>query len=147
MPKHWTQDILTKHQPLSSTLPRNPLTRLPLPPPTHPPPLQWHGFTCGMDDLLLVPRAEARRKEILTTADAVAVKASADFAAVEVPAEVLAAAAAGKAGGEAALYRQEARVRASLAPRYRCAGRGPSPSAVRLAATLQRVLGSTSGRG
>jgi hypothetical protein len=77
-----------------------------------------------MDDLLLVEAAETRRAQILQTADAAAVKASAEFAAVEVPAAVLDAAAQGKEGGEAALMRHEARVRASLAQRYRCAGAG-----------------------
>lgn len=30
--------------------------------------LQWHGFTCGMDDLLLVPRAEDARQAVSISA-------------------------------------------------------------------------------
>ena len=39
--------------------------------------LQTQGFTCGYDDLLLLPAAERRRAEILDTAETAAVAASA----------------------------------------------------------------------
>ena len=48
--------------------------------------LQTQGFTCGYDDLLLLPAAERRRAEILETAETAAVAASARFVGVEVPA-------------------------------------------------------------
>lgn len=47
--------------------------------------LQWHGFTCGMDDLLLIQRSESARSEILSTAEMAALSASADMAGVAPP--------------------------------------------------------------
>ena len=41
--------------------------------------LQMRGFTCGIDDLLLVPGAEQERARIVSTAEAAALKASADL--------------------------------------------------------------------
>jgi hypothetical protein len=47
--------------------------------------LQWHGFTCGYDDLLLTAGVERRRAAILARAEPVALKASADFVGVQLP--------------------------------------------------------------
>ncbi len=41
--------------------------------------LQTHGFTCGIDDLLLVPTAEAERADVLQRAEPAAWHASAGF--------------------------------------------------------------------
>ena len=41
---------------------------------------QGNGFTCGIDDVILNPEAEAKRAEVLTGADAVALRASAEAA-------------------------------------------------------------------
>ena len=41
--------------------------------------LQMRGFTCGIDDLLLVKKAEQERSKIVATAEAAALKASADL--------------------------------------------------------------------
>jgi DNA-directed RNA polymerase I subunit RPA1 len=40
--------------------------------------LQWHGFTCGMNDLLLVAAAEQARVDVLGRAECSALKASAE---------------------------------------------------------------------
>ena len=48
--------------------------------------LQARGFTCGYDDLLLVPHAEAARKGLLARAEEAAVAASARYAGVGLPA-------------------------------------------------------------
>ncbi|KAI8463429.1 MAG: hypothetical protein J3K34DRAFT_526989 [Monoraphidium minutum] len=42
--------------------------------------LQWHGFTCGMDDLLLRPPSEDARQAVLRRAEAAAIAASAEAA-------------------------------------------------------------------
>jgi len=42
--------------------------------------LQWHGFTCGMDDLVLVAGAEAERARLLAGAEGAAWRASAELA-------------------------------------------------------------------
>lgn len=47
--------------------------------------LQMHGFTCGFDDLLLVPEAEEQRRVMLETAETAALHASARFVGEEVP--------------------------------------------------------------
>ena len=47
--------------------------------------LQVHGFTCGYDDLLLVPEAEAQRRSMLETAETAALHSSARFVGEEVP--------------------------------------------------------------
>ena len=47
--------------------------------------LQMHGFTCGFDDLLLVPEAEQQRRVMLETAETAALHASARFVGEEVP--------------------------------------------------------------
>jgi hypothetical protein len=41
---------------------------------------QGNGFTCGIDDVILNPEAEAKRAKVLTGADATALRASADAA-------------------------------------------------------------------
>ena len=46
--------------------------------------LQMHGFTCGFDDLLLVPEAEQQRRVMLETAETAALHASARFVGEEV---------------------------------------------------------------
>ena len=43
---------------------------------------QHHGFTCGLDDVVLVPAAERERAAILARAEARAMTASADFAGI-----------------------------------------------------------------
>ncbi|KXZ53087.1 hypothetical protein GPECTOR_8g79 [Gonium pectorale] len=83
--------------------------------------LQWHGFTCGMDDLLLVPGAEARRAALLATAEARAVQASSELlgdrspAGAGLPAPVL----ADPSGLARELLRHEIKVSAALSERYR----------------------------
>ena len=47
--------------------------------------LQMHGFTCGFDDLLLVPEAETQRRVMLETAETAALHASARFVGEAVP--------------------------------------------------------------
>ena len=47
--------------------------------------LQARGFTCGYDDLLLVPHAEAARKGLLARAEEAAVAASARYVGVGLP--------------------------------------------------------------
>ena len=47
--------------------------------------LQARGFTCGYDDLLLVPHAEAARKGLLARAEEAAVAASARYVGVRLP--------------------------------------------------------------
>lgn len=47
--------------------------------------LQARGFTCGYDDLLLVPQAEAARKGLLERAEEAAVAASARYVGVGLP--------------------------------------------------------------
>ncbi len=47
--------------------------------------LQMHGFTCGFDDLLLVPEAEEQRRTMLETAETAALHASARFVGEDVP--------------------------------------------------------------
>lgn len=42
--------------------------------------MQGNGFTCGIDDVILNPEAEAKRAEVLTGADATALRASAEAA-------------------------------------------------------------------
>lgn len=42
--------------------------------------VQGNGFTCGIDDVILNPEAEAKRAEVLTGADATALRASAEAA-------------------------------------------------------------------
>jgi hypothetical protein len=41
---------------------------------------QGNGFTCGIDDVILNPEAEAKRAKVLTGADATALRASAEAA-------------------------------------------------------------------
>ncbi|KAG2439375.1 hypothetical protein HXX76_004732 [Chlamydomonas incerta] len=89
--------------------------------------LQWHGFTCGMDDLLLVPGSEARRAALLATAEARAVQASSELlvdkdkkgakggAGEGLPAELL----ADPAGHARQLLHYEIKVSAELGERYR----------------------------
>ncbi|KAG1672823.1 hypothetical protein FOA52_004627 [Chlamydomonas sp. UWO 241] len=77
--------------------------------------LQWHGMTCGFDDLLLVPEAEARRTALLDSAEARAIAASAEFVQQSVPEHVL----ADPARYHKALMAAEHGVRAALAERYR----------------------------
>ena len=47
--------------------------------------LQMRGFTCGFDDLLLVPEAEEQRRTMLETAETAALHSSARFVGVDVP--------------------------------------------------------------
>ena len=47
--------------------------------------LQMRGFTCGFDDLLLVPAAEEQRRTLLETAETAALHSSARFVGVDVP--------------------------------------------------------------
>jgi len=49
--------------------------------------LQWAASTCGMDDLLLAPKTDAKRTELIVTGANVGVEASAQFAGVAVPAD------------------------------------------------------------
>ncbi|GFR43873.1 hypothetical protein Agub_g5002 [Astrephomene gubernaculifera] len=83
--------------------------------------LQWHGFTCGMDDLLLVPASEARRSALLATAEARAVQASSELlgdrspAGAGLPAEAL----ADPLKHARTLLRHELKVAAALGERYR----------------------------
>ncbi len=46
--------------------------------------LQIHGFTCGFDDLLLVPAAEQQRRAMLEAAETAAVASSARFVGQDV---------------------------------------------------------------
>eukprot|EP00891_Asterochloris_glomerata_P002926 jgi/Astpho2/2926/e_gw1.00050.63.1_t len=50
---------------------------------------QHHGFTCGLDDVVLVPAAEQERAAILARAEARAMTASADFAGIGADEEAL----------------------------------------------------------
>ncbi|PNH12767.1 DNA-directed RNA polymerase I subunit rpa1 [Tetrabaena socialis] len=83
--------------------------------------LQWHGFTCGMDDLLLLPGSEARRAALLDGAEARAVQASSqllgdrDPAGAGLPAAVL----DDPPGHVRELLRHEIKVSAALGARYR----------------------------
>jgi hypothetical protein len=43
-------------------------------------PVQGNGFTCGIDDVILNPEAEAKRATVLKGADATALRASAEAA-------------------------------------------------------------------
>jgi DNA-directed RNA polymerase I subunit RPA1 len=45
--------------------------------------LQWHGFTQGIDDLLVTDKANAHRRSILSGAHAAAAEASATFAEMD----------------------------------------------------------------
>ena len=47
--------------------------------------LHFGGFTCGLDDLLLIDAAERERAELCETAELRALRASADFADVQMP--------------------------------------------------------------
>ena len=47
--------------------------------------LQMHGFTCGFDDLLLVPAAEQQRSIMLEAAETAALASSARFVGQDVP--------------------------------------------------------------
>ena len=47
--------------------------------------LQMHGFTCGFDDLLLLPEAEEQRAAMLETAETAALHASARFVGEDIP--------------------------------------------------------------
>ena len=49
--------------------------------------LHFGGFTCGLDDLLLLHDSELRRAELCETAEERALRASAEFADVSVPSE------------------------------------------------------------
>lgn len=49
--------------------------------------LHFGGFTCGLDDLLLIDAAERERAELCETAELRALRASADFADVQMPSE------------------------------------------------------------
>lgn len=49
--------------------------------------LHFGGFTCGLDDLLLIQAAERERFELCETAELRALRASADFADVKMPGE------------------------------------------------------------
>lgn len=49
--------------------------------------LHFGGFTCGLDDLLLIPAAERERLELCETAEMRALRASAEFADVSMPDE------------------------------------------------------------
>ena len=49
--------------------------------------LHFGGFTCGLDDLLLLEDAEQNRAEMCDTAEERALRASAEFADVSVPNE------------------------------------------------------------
>lgn len=42
--------------------------------------LQSHGFSCGIDDMLLVPNAEANRKALLATANDATHRSAEEFA-------------------------------------------------------------------
>ncbi|KAK9845826.1 hypothetical protein WJX81_003612 [Elliptochloris bilobata] len=87
--------------------------------------LQARGFTCGYDDLLLVPQAEAARKELLARAEGAAVAASARYVGVGLPPGF----EDDKAG---AFQRQQAaeQVQEALAARYRSgADAGPAHDA------------------
>ncbi|GLI64445.1 hypothetical protein VaNZ11_007716 [Volvox africanus] len=83
--------------------------------------LQWHGFTCGMDDLLLVPQSEAERAALLATAEVTAVQASSellkenDQGGSRLPAEVL----NDPASHHRELLKFEIKVAAALGERYR----------------------------
>jgi len=77
--------------------------------------LQNHGFTCGYDDLLLVPPSEAQRAAMLSRAEALAINASAEFVGLAATPESL---AAPEAHAEE-LMRLDGAVRAALSDRYR----------------------------
>ncbi len=47
--------------------------------------LQWVGFTCGLDDLLLRPPSETARSSILATAETAAMAASAEMVGRALP--------------------------------------------------------------
>ena len=47
--------------------------------------LHFGGFTCGLDDLLLIQAAERERFELCETAELRALRASAEFADVKMP--------------------------------------------------------------
>lgn len=89
--------------------------------------LQWHGFTCGMDDLLLAPPAERARQAVLRRAEAAALGASAEAAALSggaapVAGDLVAAADADAKGREAARRRflsAAGTVAGALGERYR----------------------------
>ena len=49
--------------------------------------LHFGGFTCGLDDLLLIQAAERERFELCETAELRALRASAAFADVQMPRE------------------------------------------------------------
>ena len=49
--------------------------------------LHFGGFTCGLDDLLLIQAAERERTELCETAELRALRASAEFADVSMPDE------------------------------------------------------------
>ena len=49
--------------------------------------LHFGGFTCGLDDLLLIDAAERERAELCETAELRALRASAEFADVRMPDE------------------------------------------------------------
>ncbi|GIL46561.1 hypothetical protein Vafri_3552 [Volvox africanus] len=83
--------------------------------------LQWHGFTCGMDDLLLVPHSEAERAALLASAEVSAVQASSELlkeknqGGLTLPAEVL----DDPASHHRELLKFEIKVAAALGERYR----------------------------
>lgn len=49
--------------------------------------LHFGGFTCGVDDLLLIDAAERERADLCETAELRALRASAEFADVKMPDE------------------------------------------------------------
>ncbi|EFJ45495.1 hypothetical protein VOLCADRAFT_105949 [Volvox carteri f. nagariensis] len=85
--------------------------------------LQWHGFSCGMDDLLLVPKSEAKREALLASAEARAVQASSGLLrdkdkaqdSVELPEKIL----ADPTSHARELLKYEMKVAAALGERYR----------------------------
>ncbi|KAL3142271.1 hypothetical protein ABBQ38_002614 [Trebouxia sp. C0009 RCD-2024] len=72
--------------------------------------LHFGGFTCGLDDLLLIPAAERERFELCETAELRALRASADFADVKMP---------GEQAEEQECVQREPAVRAALSKMYR----------------------------
>ena len=86
--------------------------------------LQWNGFTCGMDDLLLTAPAEKRRQDLLDLAEVKAIQASAEFVGAPLP-PPLASIAEGVPTGHVSppLFRllldSERKTCAALSERYR----------------------------
>lgn len=77
--------------------------------------LQWFGLTCGYDDLLLLSDAEQRRAKLLSSAEAIAIGASAEFVGQQLPGGLVANARTRQAD----LVDAEEPVVTALAERYR----------------------------